>query len=127
MANIKIAGGAAVLVSTLKLEAIRLLERYRPNALVLREDDDVVFRVQSGNTGSVSQHGVCFATTTRNEAALAELTLSIPADVTDAKEFAMDKIGPALLQLNHVEAQAAAELAALNEDLTQVRDTITVV
>jgi len=125
MAQIKIAGGAAALVSGMKLEDIRLLEKYRPKALSLREGDEEVFKVSTGDTGSVSKYGVCFAAATRDEARLAEFTLNIPAAVTDAKEFAVDKIGPAVLMLNKVEAQATEALTGLSEELARVRETIT--
>jgi hypothetical protein len=115
MAKIKIAGGAAALVSGMKLEDIRLLEKYRPKALTLKEGEEELFKVSSGDTGSVSKFGVCFAAATRDEARLAEFTLNIPTDVTDAKEFAVDKIGPAVLLLNRIETQAAAALTSLNE------------
>lgn len=126
MAKIKVAGGAAALVSTLKLEDIRLLEQYRPKALVLREDDEDIFCVQTGVEGSVSKYGVCFAAATRDEAALAEYTRLIPEDVTDAKEFAVDAIGPAVLLLAKVEAQATEALAGLKEELAQVRAAVSV-
>jgi len=126
MAKIQIAGGAAALVSTLKREEIELLQRYRPNALVLKEGDETVFRVKAGEyeDGSVSEYGVCFVTATRDEAALAEHTIMIPAGVTDVKAFAVDKIGPAVLNLGKVEAQAAAALTGLRTELDQVRDSV---
>lgn len=126
MAKIKVAGGAAALVSELKLEEIRLLEEYRPKALVLKEGDEEVFRVKTGETGSVSKFGVCFASATRDEAARAEVTLTIPADVTDAKKFAVDKVGPAVLWLGKVEAQAKTALEELNAELEQVRAAVSI-
>jgi hypothetical protein len=126
MAKIKSAGGAAALVSDLKLEDIRLLERHRPKALALYDGDNVTFRVTAGDTGSVSKNGVCFASATRDEAALAELTLMMPADVKDAKEFAVESIGVAVLQLNSVEAQAKLAIAEVKAELNQVRDAVVV-
>jgi len=126
MAKIKNAGGAVALVSGLKLEDIRLLKKHRPKALILKEGDDEVFKVSAGDTGSVSQFGVCFADATRDEAALAEVTLLMPADETDVKEFAVDQIGPAILQLNRVEEQATAALTEVKAELEQVRAAVAV-
>lgn len=126
MAQIKSAGGAAALVSTLKFEDIQLLEKHRPKALALYEGDDETFCVSTGNVGSVSKFGVCFAEKTRDEAALAEHTLLMPADVTDAKEFAVEKIGVAVLQLNRVEAQAKVAIDEVKADLEKVRAAVVV-
>ena len=124
MAKIEKGGSAVALVSTLTLEEIRLLEEYRPKALVLREDDEEIFRVQTGNEGSVSQFGVCFATATRDAAAKAEVTLTMPADVTDVKAFAVGKIGPAYLLLGRVEEQATQALTKIKQELDQVRAAV---
>jgi len=126
MAKIKSAGGAAALVSGLKLEDIRLLEKHRPRALALYDGDNVTFRVSTGDTGSVSKFGVCFAGATRDEAGLAEHTLMMPADVKDAKEFAVEQIGVAVLQLNCVETQAKTTLAEVKAELQQVREAVVI-
>jgi len=126
MAKIKVAGGAAALVSTLTLEELRLLEKYRPKALVLKEGDEEVFRVSTCTEGSVTENGVCFAAATRDEAALAEVTLMIPAGVKDAKEFAVDAVGPAVLMLGKVEARAKTALEELKAELTQVRESVSI-
>jgi len=126
MAQIKVAGGAAALVSTLKLEDIRLLEKHNPKALALYDGDKETFRVSAGDAGSVSKFGVCFASATRDAAGLAEITLPIPAGVTDVKEFAVEKIGAAVLQLNRVEAQATEALTGVKAELDRVRETVVI-
>jgi len=127
MAKIEKGGSAVALVSTLTLEEIKQLERYRPKFLTLREDDEVVFRVSSGEKGSISKFGVCFATATRDAAAKAEVTLAMPADVTDVEAFAVEMIGPAYLLLGKVEAQAKQALAGIKEELDQVRSAVSAV
>lgn len=126
MAKIKNAGGAVALVSDLALEDIRLLEQYRPKALILKESDDEVFKVSTGTDGSITKFGVCFAAATRNSAALAEHTLLIPADVTNVTDYAVEKIGPAVLLLKRVEAQAVEALKGIKEELAQVRAAVEV-
>lgn len=126
MAKIKNAGGAVALVSDLRLEEIELLEKYRPKALTLYEGDEAVFRVSTGSEGDVSKYGACFAAATRDEAALAEHTILIPADVTDVKEFAVESIGPAVLQLNRVEEQAKAALTGIKDELAKVREAVSI-
>lgn len=126
MATIKIAGGAAALISGLTLEEIKLLEKYNPKALALRDGDEEIFRVSTGSKGGISKFGMCFAAATRDAAALAEVTQEIPADVTDAKEFAVETIGAAVLSLNSVEAQAKDALAGLKTQLDLVRETVSV-
>jgi hypothetical protein len=126
MAKIKSTGDAVSLVSDLKLEDIRLLAKHRPKALALYDGDNVTFRVSTGDKGSVSKFGVCFASATRDEAGLAVHTPMMPAEVKDAKEFAVEEIGVAVLQLKSVETQAKTALAEVKAELQQVREAIVI-
>ena len=126
MANIQAAGGAVALVSALTLEDIRLLEEHGSEALVLYEGEKEVFRVGTASEGGITPHGVCFSSATRDGARLAEVTLDVPADVTDLRDFAAKEIGLGLFQLRAIETQASTAIGTLRQQLDEVRDAVIV-
>ena len=131
MAKITIAGDSIVITSTKTLEAIKELEKYRPKALRLYETDEdgnktEVFRVASGSTGVINNNGAVFASVTRDEQKLASLTITIPAGVTNAVDYAAEKVGKAIMMLNKVEAQFDAAIEAVTADKAAVLECITV-
>ena len=131
MAKITIAGDSIVITSSKTLEAIKDLEKYRPNALRLYERDEdgnktEVFRVASGSTGVINGNGAVFASTTHDEYKLASITMSIPAGTDNAVDYAAEKVGKAITMLNQVEAQFEDALKAVADEKAAVRDCITV-
>lgn len=129
-ANIKIAGSACVIESEAKLEDIKLLEKFRPAALTLTEGKDshkeVVFAVGTtkGN-GSINAFGASFGTATTADGK-ATITMMIPEGTDKPKEWAVDKIGVAILQLNKVEEQFNGAVEEVKVEQQAVADCITV-
>ena len=71
MAKIKTLGDAVVVVSTLKFEDIKFLEKYRKDALALKGGEDnkeIIFRVGASGTPSANEYGITFEGATRDEA-----------------------------------------------------------
>lgn len=132
MAKIVIAGDAIVITSNQKLEDIKLLEKYRPKALCLYETGEngkkeEVFKVGSTTgEGTISQYGASFGSTTHDEDKLATITMTLPRNVTDAKQYVADAIGVAILNLNKVEAQFAAALADVVSEKAAVMENISI-
>ena len=132
MANIKIVGDAMVVVSSHTLEDIQTLEKYAPKALSLYEANEdgkreEVFKVcTTTGAGSVGKYGVSFSSSTHDEAKLAAVTLCIPADVEDAKEYAADQVGYAVMKLNQVEAQIPEALRQVEAERAEVLRNISV-
>lgn len=121
-----------VVTSARKVEEIETLQKYAPKALSLYEANEEtgkreeVFRIaMSKGTGSVTNSGICFAGATHDGQGLATVTLPIPRDVEDAKEYAADSVGVAVVLLNKVEAQFDAALAQVKTDRDQVMANIT--
>ena len=131
MANIKIIGDAMAVISSHTLEDIRTLEQYAPKTLRLYEANEdgkqeEVFRVGTTTcTGSINQYGVSFSSATHDEEKLAVITLCITNDVEDAKEYAADKVGYAVMKLNKVEAQIPAALRQVEMERAEVLSNIT--
>lgn len=132
MAKITVVGDAIVITSAKSLEDIQKLEKYRPKALKLFEADEngkkeEAFRVCTVKEGgSISRHGAAFGSATRDEQGLATITMTIPQGVEDAQEYALEKIGTAIISLNKVEAQFDAALADIESDVAAVKAAITV-
>lgn len=131
MAKITIAGDSIVITSSKTLEAIKELDKYRPEALRLYERDEdgnktEVFRVAPGSNGAINGYGAVFASATHDEYKLASITMSIPAGTDDVVEYAAEKFGKAITMLNRVEAQFEDALDAVADEKAAVRECITV-
>lgn len=129
MAQIKIVGDAMVIESAHTLETLKTLEKYRPKALVLYDEDGktALFKVgTTSGTGGINQYGASFGSASKNEEKKAVITLEIPADTADAKAYAEDRVGVAIVHLNRVEEQFEAALASVEEERETVRSSITV-
>lgn len=131
MAKIKIIGDAMAVISSCTLEDIRTLEKYSPKSLSLYETNDEghkeeVFRVASTTgKGSINQYGASFSSTTHDEEKRAVITLCIPQDVEDAKEYAADQVGYAVMKLNQVEEQIPSALRQVEAERSEVLANIT--
>ena len=130
MAKIVIAGDAAVITSSAKLEDIKTLEKYRPKALTLTETNDdgkkeVAFRVgTTAGAGDISKFGISFGSASHDENKLATLTIGIPSNVEDAKEYAAEHFGYAVMLLNQVEDGFEEALADVKTEKEKVMSNI---
>lgn len=124
--RIKIAGNAFVLTSKLKLETIKKLEKYVKNALVIEEvngeETNEIFKVMSGKVGSISKYGIVFATA--NKEGFATVTVTIPEDVTDKKEYIKDNFACALVMLKDVEDLANETLTEFEKEYAKLDEEI---
>lgn len=132
MAKITIAGDAVVITSAQKLEDIKLLEKYRPKALCLYETGEggkkeEIFKIGSTTgDGGITQYGASFGSVTHDEAKLATITMTLPRNVADAKQYVADAVGVAILNLNKVETQFEAALAEVKAEKDAVMENISV-
>ena len=106
--RIQIVGNAFMVVSKLKLETIKTLEKYESNALCLKDysndEEKEIFRISTGKTASISKFGITFAE--ENKEGFATATMLFPAGVTNKKQFIKDNYGKTLFLLNDVECSA---------------------
>lgn len=127
MAKILIAGSALVIKSGYSLDEIKTLEKYRPKALTIFEEDGKTELFKVGTTkgdGSIGTFGASFGRSSADDDKKATITISIPADVTDAKKYAEDTVGVAIVYLNKVEDQIPDALASVEEERAKVRENI---
>lgn len=129
MARIIVAGDAMVVESAYSIEDIKTIERYRPKALTLVEEDGKTETFKVGTTdgkGSISTYGVSFGSSSKNGENKAIITLNIPSSVNDAAAYAEDCIGVAIVKLNAVESQLNEALDEISHEKELVRENITI-
>ena len=129
MARILISGDALVVKSDLTLGQIKTLEKYRPKALSLFSEDgkEELFRVGSTTgVGSINSIGASFGSETKDAEHKACITMLIPSTVSDAKKYAEEKIGVAILNLNKIEQKFGAANDEIEAELASIRENISV-
>lgn len=128
MASITIAGRCFVVTSKISLEDLTLVSKYRPKALKIVDEDDCteLFAVGVGGN-SLSDYGISFSGTTNDEKKLATVTLHIPADAEDVKEYVTEKASTALINLNQIESRLTEVLDQIRNEHKAVNDSITVI
>lgn len=131
VAQIKIIGNTVHVISSQKLEDVKLLAKYRPNALKLYEgsgaEKQEVFAIftDGRDGGSVCPNGVIFSKATTSDGK-ALVTLTAPAGTEDVKAWAQEEIGVAILLLKKTEAQFAAAIEEVKAERDAVAASITV-
>lgn len=120
-AKIVILGAAAVLVSGVKLEDWKLVEKHMPEALqVADQDGDPVFRVAAcSGGGSVNQYGICWGNHT-DEEGRATVTALLDEGVEDKKAAVTDIMGAALLKLTEMEQAIPSLLEEIREKQQEI-------
>lgn len=129
MANVYIKGDAAIITSTVTLENLKNVSKYAPKALTLLGGDDnkeEVFKVLVGKSGagSINAWGATFAPATRDHEGKATITLMVPACVEKAKEWVVNELGGALMNLKAIEEKLPEVIAKIAADKKAVEDSI---
>ena len=130
MAKIVIAGEAVVITSAMKKEDIAKIEKYRPDALILKGGEDgkkPIFRIATtSGAGDINKFGVAFSGETHDEQKLATVTLVSTVSGEDIREAVAEKIGPAILNLNKLEETLPAVLAEIDAEKDEILSNIVV-
>lgn len=131
MAKITIAGDAVVITSSMKLEDLAKIKKYRPDALVLKGGEDgkepiFCVSVSEGGSGSINKYGVEFTSETHDDAKLASVTMVGEGITGDIREVVADNFGLPVLNLNKIEATLPAVLAEIDAEKASIMANITV-
>lgn len=129
MAKIKITGDAMVITSAKRLEDIKILEKYRPKALMLFSEDgkEAIFKVgTTSGDGSIGAYGVGFNSASHDREKLATITKMIPSDVEDIKQYVEDTVGTAIINLNKVEENLDEALKEVADERAKIRENIVI-
>ena len=128
MAKVTIAGNSFVITSAVSMADLETVKKYRPSALAITDEEtkETLFRVGIGSN-SVTDHGVSFGGVSNDDAKLATVTLPIPTDVEDAKQYVLDRAGLALASLKTVETGLADTLKGIRAERDAIAADIKVI
>lgn len=125
-AKIYIMGAAAVIVSGVKLEDWKLVEKHAPEALkIVDESGEPVFKVMTaGGSGSMNKYGVVWSSYVSEEGN-ATVTILLDDEVENKKEAVMDVVGSALLDVIEMEKKIPGIVEEIHEKLKKIDSCIT--
>lgn len=129
--KVKIIANTCVVVSGHKLEDYKTLAKHRPGALSLFEEDgdkkEEVFRVCVGkNNGSLNVNGAEFGSATAEDGK-ATITFAIPESVTEKKkEWIAEHYGAAIANLKKVENGISGAVSAVNAEVAEILQSISI-
>lgn len=130
MAKIVIAGNAVVVTSALTLEDIKKVEKYRPEALILKGGEDkkeAIFGIQSAtHNGGITKYGATFADESRDEHKFAQITMCLEGVTGDVKEYVADTFGAAVDMINQLETTLPGVIEEIDAKKKAVIDSITI-
>ena len=130
MAKINVLAKAVVVTSTLKIEEIKLVKKYRPEALTLFEGDgdkkEPIFCIGlTGGAGEINQWGASFSKSTPGGGE-AQVTMILPDGISDVKEYVSDAIGRAVIKLNKLEAMIPGIIEEIKAEKAEIEANITI-
>lgn len=130
MAKITIAGDAVVVTSTMKLEDLKLIKKYRPKELFLKGGEDgkeTIFGIAVvDGCGDIGPYGVSFGRESHDESKLATVTMCMKSGAGDIKEVVADEIGYAVMLLGKLEEKLPAVVEDIKAEKTAILNNITV-
>ena len=126
-ANITILGEAAVLTSLFQLEQLKTILKYKPSALAVKDEEteEETFRIDiaKSGAGTMNRYGVSFSPTP-DKNGWARVTVSLPEEHGDAKDYIEDTYGETLLNLKKLENKIYSTLGEIETSRKAVRDYI---
>ena len=127
MANITIAGRTATIISNYTLEEIAKVEKYRPDALILKDEDgEPMFAVGTSCKGSINEYGISFADETFGNEKACVTVAPACACYDSPEEFVIEEIGSVIINLNKVEKQIPPAIDDIEAELSAIKEAITV-
>ena len=128
-AGITVAGQAVVITSSMTLDDIKTIGKYRPEKLQLKdaENKEVTFVISvSKGRGSINKYGAEFDSTTYNRDGKAVITLDMPVVNGSVEESVAEYVGAAILNLNKLEAQLPAVINEITTEKAAIMANISV-
>lgn len=125
MAKIKVAGAAAVVKSDVRLADWEKVRKYRPEKLILRDEEgEPQFEVNVGHgMGSIGKYGAVFGDVT--DGGFATITLVEGGGFgDDPVEAVAEKVGVSILNLNKIEARMPEVIQEIDVELVSIASSI---
>lgn len=129
MATIRIAGDAVVIKSELKLEEIKLVQKYRPEALSVYggvDGGEELFAICAADHGSIGKYGAAFAAEDRGEEKFAIITIVEPDMGESPAKYVAEKYGTAISYINDLEQSLRAVVSEIESKNAAVMECIEV-
>lgn len=128
MSKTVVCGDAIVVKSSMKLEELRTISRFRPEALMLYDEDKKpIFGVGvSTGCGDINEYGMTFGSESHDEDKLATITMCGRNIAGDVKDYIADNFGGAIANLNKLEETLPTVLEEIKAAKQAVVDSITV-
>lgn len=131
MAKVTIAGQAIVVTSSLKLEDIKKVAKYRKEALVLKGGEDgkePIFKigVTTKPEGSINANGAEFGSATHDDEQFAQITQPLNFVGDNVREGVAEAIGASILYLNKLEEKIPAVIEEINKEKESILENITI-
>ena len=131
MAKITVVGNAIVVTSIFSLEEIKMIEKYRPDELVLKSEDgsEPIFKIGTKTTsgGNLNKYGAEFATETHEDSRKAVITMFVTGDNTNIKDKIVEELGQAIVNLNKLEAKLPNVLEEIQAERDKILENIEIV
>lgn len=132
MAKITIVGDAVVVTSSMKLEDLKTISKYRPEALILKGGEDgkePVFGISvvPRGMGELSKYGASFGSESHDDSKFATITMHMNCgDVDDVKEAVADQLGATITNLTNLEKSLPDILSEIATEKAAVMNSISV-
>ena len=128
MAKINVTGNACVITSSIKYADIVKAKKYRPDALVLKDEEGKkeIFRIDVGCKPQATEYGVVFDGRTHDEDGFATYTTLIDDICGKIEEGIADIYGAALIGLNKIEKAFPEHIAAIDAEREAILGQISV-
>ena len=127
--KVTIVGDAVVFTSTLKLEDIKKVGKYRPEALTVKGGengkDDLFTLVVSERCAGINEFSASFSKATK-DGGFATYTELVSCKGDDPKEYVADKYGAALRYMNMLESSLPGVIEQIDEEKAKIMEGITV-
>jgi hypothetical protein len=133
MAKVTVTGNAVVVTSGVAFEDLKLIKKYRPDALILykgegKEKEPIfVIGVGNGGNGNLGIYGAEFCGATHDEQKLGVITMMHEFKGENIKEEITDFIGTSILNLNKIEATLPAVVEEIKAEKEAIMDNVTLV
>ena len=125
--KVTVAGDAIVITSTLPLEAIKTVAKYRPKELTLYGGEDgkePLFAIGVGTNGKVNAFGATFNAAARTDGKEAQITLFMPNGTKEVKDYISDTYGAALIALGKLEEKLPAVIEEIKAEKAAIQANI---
>ena len=123
--RVRVLGQVVQIESDHPVEDFKAVEKARPAALKVVENDEEVFRVMTCGEPGVSEFGIILADN-NSSSGKAYATTEIPAGIENPKAWITDELGGAIMYLDKIDATLRDVVAAVTAERIQIENKITI-